>query len=188
MQISNWSQFHQSLQIEPCDGEPLPKPTFEVLNSFEAKHRIKLPRSYREYTIAFGAGELIAAVEIAAPAPEGISDRWDLFQFSQNHCCTEFDVNSYPAQDRDRAARLFFFGYEVVQHRIGWDFNDVRDKSANEYGIYAARTDRRVAFVASTFKEFIERTCDKYLVPDPEWDEEELGTRRAFRPATRQPL
>ncbi len=40
-----------------------------------------------------------------------------------------------------------------------------------------------VVNVAATFKELIEITYKMICVPDPDWDEEELGPRTAFKPA-----
>jgi hypothetical protein len=96
MQITDWRSFYHTLAIVPGYGEPVPKPTEAHLDQFEGQSGLRLPRSYRDYIIIFGPGELFADWKIAAPGYAGLADRWDLLQF---HAAIQPDgslLHAYP--------------------------------------------------------------------------------------------
>jgi len=65
-----WESFCEKLEIPSISSsgrEFLPKPNIETIELFEKKYGIKLPFSYREFTLQLGTGELGDFFRIAAP-------------------------------------------------------------------------------------------------------------------------
>src|SRR5262249_13244539 len=142
-------------------------------------------RSYHEYILVFGPGELFADWKIAAPGYAGLADRWDLMQF---HAAIQPDgslLERYPEAEHDRIARTLCFCCKY-KDAFGWDPTDVCDPAGHEYAIYHLTADWQVVRVAESFRRFVEMAAQRMLsYTDAEWDEDECGPRLAFSPATR---
>ncbi len=184
MKIKDWAAFRQSLPTELWYGpRPHPSPTPASLADIEEKQGFRLPKSYCEYILVFGAGEFGHWLQIAAPACADLGELWDLEKFNLAHQYGEENLATYRSTDRERVSRLFFFAYNSAEDRVGWDLSDVTSAFDHEYGIYSARRDGQVERIAETFKALIELTYDFVCVPEADWDDEQLGPRTAFRPA-----
>jgi hypothetical protein len=93
------------------------------------------------------------------------------------------EVPTFSPINRERLGRLFYFGLEDEHNWLGWDLGDVRDSKDYEYTIYRVGL-VDVTFAASSFRELVETVCERLFAPSEDWDEEELGPRRVFHPAT----
>lgn len=189
MQIRDWREFYDSFFIQCTYGVPVPKPTTDQLNLFEAQTGLRLPSSYREFIQTFGPGEFSATLKIAAPGygfvphPSGV----DLLVTSRSYGWAPEDIATSWASADQRAhlLRLYYFGLEGGRQWLGWDPRDVRDPNAFEYGIYRVEgLGYGTELVATSFRELVEVTAEWLFAPDPEWDEVELGPQRTFYPAT----
>jgi hypothetical protein len=188
MQIRNWQEFYDSLSHRHGYGAPVPKPTVEQLDRFEAESGFRLPRSYRDFILVFGPGEFSVGLRIAAPGygyvphPPGV----DLLVTSQSYGWSEEDVAQGPVSMEQKAhlLRLFYFGLEDERQWLGWDPKDMQAPEESEYGIYRVEAlGFGTELIAKSFRELVEVTCARLFTPNPQWDEEELGPQRTFRPA-----
>lgn len=185
MEIRDWREFYDTLVIVPGIGEPVLKPNASQLDRFEAETGLRLPRSYREYITVFGPGEFPCILRIAAPGYPHLNWRADLLMANQSYgySVEELGQSELPAEQRDRLARLFYFGLERGRQWLGWDPQDVRDPEASEYGIYRVNyISDECKLAATSFRQFIEDTCEEIFAPDPAYDEESMGPQRAFQP------
>jgi hypothetical protein len=183
MEIRDWGEFYGSPIIEPMYGESVPKPTVAQLDQFEAETGFRLPRSYREYILVFGPGRLVTDWDIAAPG-YGASWFWDLHTMYENMRPEERWISRHPKEHRDRLRRLRYF-CSKYKDAFGWDPAEVCDPAAPEYAVYRTIEDGRVVRVSDSFRGFVEDAVLDMLTL-PGWDEEELGPRLLFEPATRQ--
>jgi hypothetical protein len=189
MQITDWPEFYSTLVIDRGCGEPVAKPTPTQLDRFEAETGLRLPQSYRDYILVFGPGEFPCVLKVAAPGHASLGS-FDLLTASRTYgySAEEIAGSGLPVEQQERMRRLFYFGLHHGRQWLGWDPKDVRDSGAHEYRIY--RVDwlsEGAEFVAASFRQLVEETCEALFTPDPEYDEEALGPQRAFQPARRSP-
>lgn len=182
VEIRDWCEFYDSLVIKPMYGEPIPKPTVAQLDQFEAETGFRLPRGYREYILVFGPGKLFSDWDIAAPG-YGASWRWDLHAMHENMRPEEQWIGRHPMEHRDRVRRCRYF-CSKYKDAFGWDPAEVCDSAAAEYAVYRIIEDGRVVRVADSFRAFVEDAALDILTC-PGWDEDELGPRLLFEPATK---
>ncbi len=164
---------------------PVPKAIPAQLDAFEAQTGFRLPRSYREFLLVFGPGEFSVSLLIAAPGYE-YAGRIDLLATSRSYGWDEQEiaVSNAPPEQKAHLRRLFYFGLENERQWLGWDPADIRDAAASEYGIYRVEAlGFGTELVATSFQQLVEVTCERLFAPDPNWDEEEQGPQRTFRPA-----
>ena len=76
-----WNELYKKLDIKPAAGKAFPKPTDKDVEKFEAKRKVNLPASYREYAKAFGAGDLGGYFRIKVPG--GAKSSVDLEAFNK---------------------------------------------------------------------------------------------------------
>lgn len=184
MERLNWDSFLRSLTIGSRYGEPVDKPSIDQLNRFEADLRIKLPKSYREFILVFGPGEFSASLEIAAPGyPNLSSPTLDLATANERYRYTPGQSQLFPESDRAVINRLLFFGLMDGKYPLGWDVQDVCHIGEAEYSIFRVGL-TAIEKTATSFYQLIIETCDRLFAPNPDWDEEELGPKRVFHPAS----
>jgi hypothetical protein len=191
MTITDWRAFYATLVIRSGYGQPVRKPTQAQLDRFEAETGFRLPRSYREYILVFGPGEFPAVLKVAAPGYEYLGNTFDLLTASRSYGYTreEAAAGGLPADEQERIGRLFYFGLHHGRQWLGWDPQDVRDAEAPEYAVY--RVDwlsDGPEFMAASFRQLVEDTCEALFAPDPEYDEESMGPQRGFQPACWVPV
>jgi len=151
------------LRIEENDKyAPIPKPTKKDMDHFEETAGFQLPQSYREFAMAFGAGDLARKFKFATP---GSKDRaYDLSRFHRE--CRKFAVSDaslayFPETDLPRALRMFWFSLDDIRSQyFGWDTLDLTDVKNHEYGIYILPDSKRVILrIAGSFPEFVNEFC-----------------------------
>jgi hypothetical protein len=184
VKIQDWREFYDSLVIKPMYGEPVPKPTITQLDQFEAETGFRLPKGYREYILVFGPGKLFSDWDVAAPG-YGAPWFWDLHAMQKNMRPDERWIHRHPEEHRERVRRCRYF-CSKYKDAVGWDPAEVCDPDTAEYAVYRIIEDGRVVRVADSFRGFVEDAALDILTC-PGWDEEELGPRLLFEPATRQP-
>ena len=187
MTITDWQAFYDSLVIQPSYGQPVPKPTPAQLDKFEAETGFRLPRSYRDYILVFGPGEFPCVLKIAAPGYDYLQNTFDLQTAGSGYGYGQEELirAGLPPEDQQRMGRLVYFGLHHSRQWLGWDPQDMREAEAPEYGIYRVDwVSDGAEFVATSFRQLVEETCEELFAPDPDYDEESMGPQRGFMPAT----
>lgn len=172
-----WEQLQDKLQIEDtsCPGYRLvPKPTNKTLDQFENTHSVKLPASYREFVLTFGAGELAEFYRIAAPLD--IECDYDLDRFNrQIHGDPEEKLLAVygPPNVIDK---FLFFCSTGGGAFFGWKLNEVTSAASHDYAIYEFPGFPPFQKVADAFQDFILRHI---LEPDPrrKWTPKKVFSR-----------
>src|SRR5262249_36057044 len=131
------------------------RPTAAALDRFESVTGLPLPRSYREYTLVFGPGELAELARICTPGYPG-DDTIDLYENNRfTHGGEEILTDAYG--EPERVHRMAFFGSTVGGDYLGWDTAEVEDPEAHEYAVYGlARLLKRPVKLAPSFGAFVE--------------------------------
>lgn len=153
-----WKQLYDSLEkVEYAECKPVKKTTKAALDRFETRSKVRLPKSYREFMLVFGPGELAQGFRIAAPGYRSLGDTVDLDLMNKegprNYFAAGCDVD-----DPKQVNRMVFFCFTIANEYVGWDPQDTTDVRKREYGIYVLwRDDLYTTRVARTFPEFIEK-------------------------------
>jgi hypothetical protein len=188
MPDGGWRGFVKTLAFDVERGRtPVPKPTRKELDAYEKETGFTLPKGYRAFVLAVGPGKFVRTFNVTSPGyPKrkrdvSIEELNELYRETQ----TPNDLNEY-SNDPERALRLRVFADSERGSFFGWDPKDVTDPDGHEYGVYELDRRYHVNRVADTFRGFVE----DYILGDGflrriggEWDEEDYGHRRAFRPA-----
>jgi hypothetical protein len=151
-----WEDLYRRLQIIETRGyRPVPKPTADALDRFEAQTGLPLPHSYRDFAVVFGPGELAEFARLCAPGYPG-DDTIDLYEHNRfTHGGEDILTDLYG--EPERVARLIFFGSTVGGEHLGWDPDEVQNPQANEYAVYGlARLLKRPVKLAPSFRAFVE--------------------------------
>jgi hypothetical protein len=130
-----------------------PKPTKKTLDGFENARHLNLPKSYREFALFFGAGELAGHYRITVPM-SGSSD-YDLEKFNTDYHGDPDEHLLDQFGSSEVIEKCLFFcssGGGVV---FGWKTDEVTAARGHEYAIYAFDFPPMVK-VASTFQKFVE--------------------------------
>lgn len=162
------------------------RPNVASIEAFEAKIGFRLPDSYKSFIVVFGAGDFGSSLQIAAPDERAASSVYSLAGANAAYGYHGLEVREFPPSQQKLLSRLYYFGLMNDREWLGWDIEDVRNTESVEYGIYCVGLST-IRFVASSFRELIENTCEKLFSPDPTWDEDELGPKRLYRPASYPP-
>ena len=183
VQISDWQAFYNSLAIEPMYGETAPRPNIDQLDRFEAESGFRLSKSYRDFILVFGPGTLFSDWNIAAPGYGTPTDSWNLLGCHAGYQPDiDYMTQLYSEELKQRVRRSFYFCWKY-KDRFGWDLTEVSDPETNEYVIHRITEDRKMLRYAASFQEFVEVAALDILTM-PGWDEEELGPRMLFEPAS----
>jgi uncharacterized protein (TIGR02996 family) len=176
--ILDWQEFYDSLLVRPYGWhQTVPKPTVSQLDEFEAATGFRLPRSYREYILVFGPGQLLTDWDIAAPGYGG-SWSYDLQTMHENLSYR------HPRTDEQYPVDRWRYFCAAYKDRYCWDPAEVTDPDAHEYAVYHIVEDGRVMRFADSFRGFVESIALDMLTL-PGWDEDDLGSPLRFWPATR---
>jgi len=140
-----------------------------ALDRYEAKSGFALPRSFREFGLAFGPGTIEPHEwRFAMPGfrkQEEFADptaltRWLHGCWGGEEMTDEELGETMGIDDPARARRLVLFCRNGSSDFFGWDPLDVTDPDAREYGIYMlGRDDTRVMRLATTFQRFVLTYC-----------------------------
>lgn len=167
VKIDDWQAFYNSIQIDTSRFGPdiPPKPTQGNLDAFETEHGFKLPKSYRDFILVFGPGELGERLQIAAPGYPDLGGvvPWDLDTRNKSLTLNSEERKLLEPELIQIFDRLYFFGIEAGESWLGWDLNDVRDKKMHEYAIWRVVPRYRPEFDTGSFKALIENSWDKTL-------------------------
>lgn len=140
----------------------IPRPTKNDLDHFEGKAGFRLPRSYREFVMSFGAGDLARTFKITGPGAK--VQAYDLLHFHRE--CSRLGTDDaslayFSEVDRPRARRIVWFSLNDTRaDYIGWDPLDVTDEKCHECGIYILpHSEPLIERIAASFAEFVEEFC-----------------------------
>jgi hypothetical protein len=130
-------------------------PTEETLNKFETETGLKLPTSYRQFAMAFGAGELAGFYRIYAPLPKRYrfqgSSVFDLAAENERIRPHLGDYD-FPSGSAD----YWVFCTDGGGIMYAWN---AKERSKYEYRIYGLVHNDEVHLAAETFPEFVEHCC-----------------------------
>lgn len=144
-----------------------PIPTTSVLDKFENHRKLKLPKSYREFALLFGAGELSEFYRIATPLR--IADDYELAKFNADAHGdpTERLLEEYgPVEFTDK---FLFFCADGGGYRYAWKTDEITNQSARDYAIYEFPRHPKILRVAKSFESFI---LDFIMTPKDGWEPE----------------
>lgn len=181
--MKDWQAYYKELTILVGGSKPVRKPTIAQLNRFERESGFRLPESYRQYIVAFGPGRLFHDWDIAAPGYSDFPTKRDLARLNSDYRpgARSLESGLLPESEVPRLARCFYF-CSKYKDLFGWDPEEVCDEVKHEYAVYRLTECHRVLRVADSFAGFIEAASNE--IRNSNWDDEELGTRWAFEPAT----
>lgn len=173
-------QWQEQLRQIPSETgfQPVPLPT-GALDACEKESGTRLPRSYREFLLALGPGELGfrpggegEEYQIVAPAYPGSNEGADLASLTRQYRSAS-SLEQRSDQDLEkqygdarRIRRLVLFASTFGGDRYGWDPEEVTDPGAPEFGIYRVPDWGPVEYVASSFAEFILSLQTERFVPE----------------------
>jgi hypothetical protein len=153
--------------IEPAQYSPLPKPTSNDLDAFEKASGLKLPKSFREFALRFGAGELAGYYRLAVPLP--VHNDYDLAHFNQTAHGPEEDDLWEGTASPEVIKRLVFFGATIGGEMYAWDPMEIRDTKSLEYAILYFPQGEQGIEVAGTFSELLENVWLKPKLQEDGW-------------------
>lgn len=138
----------------PYDGYSfVPPPLPDTLAAFEASCGLKLPSTYREFVLLFGAGELSGLFRIAAPMD--VDSRYELGRFNaelhgkdDERLLDHFGLG-------ERTLNVIFFAATGGGVLFGWLTDEVTDAVTHEYAVYEFAESGEMRRVADTFWDFI---------------------------------
>lgn len=147
----------------------LPIPTETTLARFEAGHSVKLPRSFRDFALRFGAGEIAGFYRIAVPLP--IENDYELGQFNRTLHGEPSDRLLEEYGSPEVIERFLFFCATGGGIFFGWNTDELTNATENEYAIYEFPEVPKLKKVATSFHAFI---MDYVLKPDKKrkWEPE----------------
>lgn len=159
-----WDELYEKLKTEqaPYEGFALVEKPGEVeLDEFEAHTMIRLPRSYREFSQLFGAGELAGFFRFATPM--SAANKFELTEFS-SELHGEPDEKLLEAYGTEEEMRHFlFFCASGGGDFFGWKTDECTNNEDREYRIYHFGEFGKPKAIAETFVEFVR---DYVLKPD----------------------
>jgi hypothetical protein len=152
--MNPWSGIYKELSIF---GQRRRKrvPTEATIATFERAHELALPKSYREFSVLFGAGELCGFYRFHVPL-----DRKDEYDLST------YNVGLQGEQRKDHWAEygqseivghLLFFCSTIGGEFYAWRTNEITNQHDHEYAVYHFLRSPSLEKVAQTFQEFFEK-------------------------------
>jgi hypothetical protein len=173
---------YQPIAVHPWEGYThFPKPSTVEVDGFESQHKLKLPKSYREFVLEFGPGEL-GGFRLAAPGSSH-DDVADLGLLNKRiHEGERVLIDQY--QHESLVHRMFFFASSYAGDLIGWDPHEVTDANEHVYAIFClTRVERTVVRLANSFVELVRSIIRKALpVPLRNVQPRTSAERKEFRP------
>jgi hypothetical protein len=177
----DWNLIKEKVFIP--EGRPLRLfPITPDLDRYEAESGFALPRSFREFAMTFGAGQIEPGEwRLAVPGiPDYFAERYtDPSTLTRWFMDGRVGSLANEYDDPVRALRLVLFCTNESHDFFGWDPLDVIDPEAHEYGIYMlGRYDTRVMRLATRFQRFVLTYCFRGMIdigeygPDVETDSE----------------
>jgi hypothetical protein len=150
----NWKALYKQCEVnqEAYPGYHFaPKPTEAALRAFEQAHNLLLPKSYRDFAIVFGPGELAGLYRLATPLT--LSNDYELTKFSQNLHGDADERLLEGFGSADETGRFLFFS-DGGGCFYGWKLDEMADPASREYAIYEFDFPP-MKRVATTFQEFV---------------------------------
>ena len=152
----DWQELYKNLEIikEQYPGySAVPKPSANDLVEFESLAKIALPKSYKDFAMVFGAGELAGFYRIATPLP--IPDDYELGRFNKNLHGEPDERLLAGYGSAEYQERFYFFCSSGGGTFFGWKTDVVTIVSANEYPIYEFHEPPNARKVSESFDQFI---------------------------------
>jgi hypothetical protein len=180
MSTERWQEFLSQVPLEPS-FQPVPPLAVDVLDVYEQGSGVQLPRSYREFMLRLGPGELGfppggegEEYQIVAPPSPGSNAGADLTALTHEyHSASGLEQRAdedlgQEYGDAGRVRRLILFASTFGGDRYGWDPEDVRDPEGPEFGIYRVPHGGPLEYAAASFSEFVLSTQAERFVPEPD--------------------
>lgn len=185
--ISDWVAFYGNVTKCQDYGEVVALPTTSQIDSFEKSTGFVLPKGYRDFILVFGPGDFASSLKIAAPGyGHTLDPDHDLERINRSFRFSDEQLNRLPDYMPALLKRCCCFGVIDGRDWVAWDLEDICASGGSEYAIYKI-TSGGATRVANSFKQLIEDVCDHLCTPSSHWDEEEMGPRLQFHPATYDP-
>lgn len=180
--IDDWRKLLEGIDVQ-CDGQPLPKPTPEMVDVIAQEASIPIPEGYRRFIQVFGPGELGGAFFIRAAgygaslAPDVAAVDIKPFNEEIQWGTGEDGWSGYT--DAERARRLVFFASSGGGDLIGWDPKDIRDQETQECGIHVIfHGDDHTTPLSNSYDDFV----DQVWLGERWFQLTRLQPSRVFRP------
>jgi predicted DNA-binding WGR domain protein len=154
-----WESLHDRIAHYYPNYRYVAKPTLQDLDAFEAASGFLLPRSYRDFALAFGPGELAQQFKIYTPgAFSKRNEQNGLAHFNESYRTWKKHFAGSPSLT-EQAKRMIVFSTTVGGDSIGWDPEDVCDTVNHEYGIFNITRHNDVERIGNSFEKFILDYC-----------------------------
>ncbi len=181
MKIESWQEFYDSLQIDDFYGSDSPqKPSGAMLAELDVAVQVPPPAIFVVYTGLYSCirtrrAWVFIAESASARVPRVRRHSGTLRSAVTNTCLTDCcNLAIVEADLKPRLERLFIFAVKNNEDFIGWD--PIESSADGEYAIYRVKPQLEIEFLAPSFRQLIENFWDE-AQNDPDWDEDERGTR-----------
>lgn len=125
---------------------------FSLYDALETKYSFVFPRSFKEFLRVFGTGFLADYFNFYGPN-HGLEEQIHWRDMRKKALMKIF-------RQAEMLPRIVIFCDTLGGDLIAWDPEDVTDKKAGEFGIYALpRNDNQIVRLADTFHDFILDVC-----------------------------
>jgi len=150
-----WKELYNELKIESSKTN-IPKTTSAMLDKLEESIHRKLPKSYREFMIIFGPGELAEYFRIYGPGKKG--GQADLIAFIEmNREIANVQIETYGEEDFIK--RMIPFSDTIGGDVIAWD-PSTSNEDNDDYAIFMLPNDRNsIIKLSPDFEAFITKIC-----------------------------
>ena len=181
MTIAKWTKLLSNLETITTQGEVSPVDSL-ALDEFEAEYGKKLPSSYREFCMVFGAGQLGNHFNIAVPGYRGSAVTFDVQHLTRSQIALA-DQFAELGVDPTQVKRGLFFALDSDGSNHFFDTDKVYGKRRHEYAIYTLFRDCRLKRTADTFWQFVNDFC----LGDQRGEliETQRPVERVFRPVSK---
>lgn len=157
-----WDTFFSTFEIRGTIAYP--QIATRELDAYEQEIKLPLPKSYREFCLKFGPGQIVFPMkyDIAAPClncRENYSESRYLNQMAKDSNSGVVDEYSADASDVSRLSRAIYFGSDSVMQFYFWDQAEVASTEDSEYAVYVIQRLGDIKRIADSFHEFITVSC-----------------------------
>lgn len=156
-----WREAYAELEIL-CPKRNKRVASDKTIRAFERQWRVRLPKSYSEFSVLFGAGELSGYYRFCVPLDR--KDGYDLTTINEEmHRAT---WGSYAPEGTMK--RMIFFASTIGGEQFAWRTDEPTDDDALEYAIYRFYRHPQFEKVSSSFTEFFDKCRTGVLDPSDE--------------------
>lgn len=134
------------------------------LDRYEHEINLSLPKSYRQFCLKFGPGQIVPPVRynIAAPGRdpwESDSELRHLNRIAKDSVSGVVDEYTADPLDVSRLSRALYFASDMIPQFYFWDTSELTSAENAEYAVYVIQRLGNIERLADTFFDFVANRC-----------------------------